>query len=137
LLEVVALDARGHEEALDEAQEAGDAGPAEEQVEYAEAVAAEVEVVEAEAAQEEGEQDAGDLVLFDCSQLGVEDGLLLVRHAGGHQGYGRHCFISFRPFASCTLFLACGAKPGWRAGLLPVRAVRQAGAASSVSYFST
>jgi hypothetical protein len=65
LLEVVALDARGHEEALDEAQEAGDAGPAEEQVEYAEAVAAEVEVVEAEAAQEEGEQDAGDLVLFD------------------------------------------------------------------------
>jgi hypothetical protein len=67
--------AAGHEEALDEAEQGGNARPEEEQVEDAETGAAQVEVVRAEAAEKESEEYAGDLVAANGLKLLVEDGL--------------------------------------------------------------
>lgn len=88
LLGVVAADAAGGEEGVDPAEHGGDAGPGEEQVEDAEAVAAEVEVVDSEAAEEDGEEDSDDLVAAGLLVLGVEPGALLVGHVGGVDGFG-------------------------------------------------
>jgi hypothetical protein len=81
LFEVVALDAGGHEEAFDEADESGDGGPAEEQVEDAESVTAKVEVMGAEASEKEGEEDAGDFIFLAGGELEVEGGLLFFGEA--------------------------------------------------------
>jgi hypothetical protein len=76
-------DAAGHEEALDEAEDGGDSGPGEEQVEDAEAIAVEIEVVDSEAAEEEREQDTDDLFLAGVLVLGKEPPALLIVHVGG------------------------------------------------------
>ena len=83
---VVLADAAGHKEALDETEDGGDSGPAEEEIEDAEAIAAEVEVMDAEAAEEESEEDANNLVFAGALVFGVEPGALLVVHAGGIDG---------------------------------------------------
>ena len=83
---VVAADAAGHKEGLDPADDHGDAGPGEDEVEKAEAIAAEVEVMDAEAAEEDGEEDADDLVLAGAFVFGVEPGALLVIHVDGVDG---------------------------------------------------
>lgn len=83
---VVLADTAGHEEAFDKAEDGGDTGPEEEQVEHAEAVTAEVEVMDAEAAKEEGEEDANEFVFACAFVFGVEPGALLVVHVGGIDG---------------------------------------------------
>jgi hypothetical protein len=83
LHDVVAANAAGHKEGFDPADDHGDAGPGEDEVEDAEAVAAEVEVMDAEAAEEDREEDAGDLVLAGSLVFGVEPGALLVVHVDG------------------------------------------------------
>ena len=65
-----------------------DGRPEEKQVEQAEAGASEVEVVDAEAAEEDGEEDTGDLVLAGAFVLGVEPGALLVVHTCGVDAVG-------------------------------------------------
>ena len=80
---VVGTDPAGHEEAVDEAEDGGDAGPEEEQVEDAGGVAIEVELVDAEGAEEEGEEYADEFVFGGEFVLGVEPGALLGVHLGG------------------------------------------------------
>jgi len=76
------------EQDMADLEHGGDAGPGEEEVEDAEAVAAEVEVVDSEAAEEDGEEDSDDLVATGLLVLGVEPGALLVGHVGGVDGIG-------------------------------------------------
>jgi hypothetical protein len=83
---VVLADAAWHEESFDPGDDHGDAGPGEDEVEKAEAVATEVEVMDAEAAEEDGEEDADDFVLAGAFVFGVEPGSLLVVHVGGVGG---------------------------------------------------
>jgi hypothetical protein len=83
---VVLADAAGHEETLDEAEKCGDSGPEEDEVEDAEAVAAQIEVMDAEGAEEKSKEDADDLVLTGAFVFGVEPGSLLVVHVGGVNG---------------------------------------------------
>jgi hypothetical protein len=85
---VVLADAAGHEKGFDDAEDGGDAGPEEEEVENAEAVAAEIKVMDAEVAQEDGEEDAEELVFAGPPVFGVEPGALVVGHAGGIDGVG-------------------------------------------------
>jgi len=77
---VVAADARGHDEGFEEANDGGDAGPEEKEIEDAEAVASQIEVVDAEVAEKDGEEDADDRVLAGALVFGVEPGALLVVH---------------------------------------------------------
>ena len=93
---VVGADLAGHEEAVDEAEDGGDAGPAEEQVPDAGGVAADIELVDAEAAEEEGEEEADELFLAGAFVFGVEPGALLGVHLVeiggiGHGVYGVAC----------------------------------------------
>jgi len=89
---VVLADTAGHEEALDEAEDGGDACPEEAQIKNAESVAAEVEVMDTEAAKEESEEDADDFVSAGAFVLGVEPGALLIVHVDGVDGIGGvHC----------------------------------------------
>lgn len=90
LLGVVAADAAGGEEGIDEAEDGGDASPAEQQVEDAETVAAQVEVVDPKASKEDGEEDADDLVAASVLVLGVEPGALVVGHVCGVDVDGLH-----------------------------------------------
>ena len=77
---VVLADSSGHEEGFDPADDHWDAGPGEEEIEEAYAVAAEVEVVDAEAAEEDGDEDADDFVLAGAFVFGIEPAALLVVH---------------------------------------------------------
>jgi len=86
---VVATDAAGHEETLEEANDGGDTGPEEEEIKDAEAVATEIEVMGSKVAEYEGEEDAEDLVFAGAFVFGVEPGALLVVHVGGVDGVGR------------------------------------------------
>ena len=83
---VVLADAARHEETFDEAEKGGNAGPEEDEVEDAEAVATKIELMDAEAAEQEGEEDADGLVLAGALVFGVEPGALLVIHVGGVDG---------------------------------------------------
>ncbi|HWZ00586.1 MAG TPA: hypothetical protein VNX17_05885 [Edaphobacter sp.] len=83
---VVLADAAWHEEGFDPGDDHGDARPREDEVEEAEAIAAEVEVMDAEAAEEDGEKDADDFVLAGAFLFGVEPGSLMVVHVGGVGG---------------------------------------------------
>src|SRR5271170_228242 len=69
---VVTADTTGHKEGFDPGDDHGDAGPGEDEVKDAEAVAAQVEVVDAKAAEEDGEEDTDDLVLVGALVFGVE-----------------------------------------------------------------
>ena len=88
LHDVVLADASWHEEGFGPGDDHGDAGPKKDEVEDAEAVAAEVEVMDAEAAEEDREEDAGDLVLAGAFVFGVEPGALMVVHVDGVDGIG-------------------------------------------------
>jgi hypothetical protein len=83
---VVLADAAWHEKGFDPGDDHGDAGPGEDEVEDAEAVAAEVEVMDTEAAEEDGEENADDLVLAGAFVFSVEPGSLVVVHVGGVDG---------------------------------------------------
>ena len=85
---VVLADAARHEKGFDPGDDHGDAGPGEDEIEDAEAVAAKVEVMDAEAAEEDGEEDADDFVLAGALVFGVEPGSLLVVHVDGVDGVG-------------------------------------------------
>lgn len=85
---VVLADAVWHEEAFDNAEDCGDAGPKEDEVEDACGVSAEVKVVDAECAKEEREQDASRLVFAGAFVLGIEPCALLVGHAGSVERIG-------------------------------------------------
>jgi hypothetical protein len=80
---VVLSDAAWHEEALDKAEDCGNAGPEEDKVQDACGISAQVEVVNAEVAQEERKKKSGDLVFVGALIFGVEPGSLLVGHIGG------------------------------------------------------
>ena len=96
LLGVIAADTTGHEEGVDEAENGRDAGPAEQEIEDAEAVAAEVELVDAKATKEDGEEDTDDLVAAGMLVLGVEPAALVVGHVGGVDGI-RGLHIEYTP----------------------------------------
>jgi len=83
---VVGTDLSGHEEAVDEAEDGGDAGPEEEEIEDSGGVTVEVELVDAEGSEEESEEYADDLVFGGELVLGVEPGALLGVHLGGVDG---------------------------------------------------
>ena len=83
LLGVIAADTARHEEGVDETEDSRDAGPAEQEIEDAEAVAADVKVVDAKAAKEEGEEDTDDLLATGMLILGVKPAALVVGHVGG------------------------------------------------------
>lgn len=85
---VVLADAAGHEEAFDNTQDCGDAGPEEDEIDDAGSVSAEVKVVNTEVAKEEREEKADNLVLVGAFVLGVKPGALLVGHAGGVERVG-------------------------------------------------
>src|ERR1700678_4336381 len=86
LHDVVLADASWHEEGFDPADDHGDAGPGEEEVEDAEAVTAEVEVVDPETAEKDGDEDTDDLVLAGALVFGVEPAALLIVHVDGVDG---------------------------------------------------
>ena len=83
---VVATDARGHDEGLEDADDGGDAGPKEDEIEDAEAVASQIEVMDAETAEKDGEEDADHLVFAGTFVFGVEPGPLMVVHVDGVDG---------------------------------------------------
>jgi hypothetical protein len=91
---VVGTDPAGHEEALDEAEDGGDAGPEEEQVEDSGGVAVEVELMDAEGAEEESEEYADEFVLAGELVLGVEPSALLGVHLRGIDGVGHEVPLS-------------------------------------------
>jgi hypothetical protein len=91
---VVGTNVSGHEETVDEAEDGGDAGPEEEQVEDSGGVAVEVELVDAEGSEEESEEETDDLVLAGALVLGVEPGALLGVHLGGVDGVGHEVPLS-------------------------------------------
>ena len=85
-LGVIAANAIRRQEGVDQPEDGGDAGPAEQQVDDAEPVAPEIEVMRAEAAEEDGEEDADDLVFAGALILGIEEGALGIVHVAGVNG---------------------------------------------------
>jgi hypothetical protein len=83
---VVLADAARHEETFDEAEKGGNAGPEEDEVEDAEAVAAKIEVMCAEVSEEEGEEDTDDFVFAGALIFGKEPGSLVFVHGCGIDG---------------------------------------------------
>jgi hypothetical protein len=83
---VILANATGHEEALDEAEEGGNSGPEEDEVEDAEAVASQVEVMDAEGAEDKSKEDADELVFAGAFIFGIKPGALLVVHVDGVDG---------------------------------------------------
>jgi hypothetical protein len=83
---VVTADARGHEECLEDADDGGDACPEEDEIEDAETVATEIEVMDTEVAEEDGEEDADELILAGAFVFGIEPCALLVVHVRGVDG---------------------------------------------------
>jgi len=83
---VVLADAARHKETLDDAEDGGDTGPEEQEIQDSEAVAAEIEVVGAEAAEKEREEEADDFIFVGAFVFCVEPGTLLVVHVGGVDG---------------------------------------------------
>jgi len=83
LLCVVAAHATGHEEGLDKAQDRRYARPAEQQVQHARDIPAQVEVVDAEAAEKERQQHADDLIAARLLVFSKEPGPLVRGHGSG------------------------------------------------------
>lgn len=88
LLGVVIANAAWHEEALNKAEEGGDAGPEKYEIENTESGAAQIEMMSTEGAQEEREDDTDRLVSSGAAVLSVEPVALLRGHVVGV----RRCF---------------------------------------------
>jgi hypothetical protein len=91
---VVLPDAARHEEALDKAEDCGDASPEEDEVKNSGSVSAQIEVMNAEVAEAEREKKPDDLVFMGTLVLGIKPGALLLGHAGGVERVGDlHDFV--------------------------------------------